>query len=150
MRVSFNMLLLFDAFMFFKRKNFTVTKEFNVGDVTVKEYIYNMSRYFTDVWPPNISAGQGFPIMSVIRDDDGTDVTKSVLKFSGPRKNYVHPLGTLKRKRYLKIACLGLSGGVRFSIEEKFIPYEGTVTVTDIFGKSMKQFVSQPTTRRNL
>lgn len=132
MRVSFNMLArLFDVFVYFKKRNFTVTKEFKIGDVTVKEYTYNLSRYYTDTWPPNTSAGS-LPIHSVIRDDDGLDVTKQVLKFSGPRKNYVNPLGTFTSKKKIHVNFVNL--GVQFKFEETWVPYTGKVTVTDILG----------------
>jgi len=132
MRVSFNM-FLFDVFMYFKRKNFTVTREFKMGeDVTVKEYTYNMSRYYTDVWPPDTSAGSGFPIAHVVREFDGANITKSVLKFSGPRKNYVNPLSLRTREKRLRIRFVNF--GIRISLEETWTPYEGGITVTDILG----------------
>lgn len=123
---------LFDFFMYFKRRNFTVTREFKMGDITVKEYTYNMKRYYTDTWPPNTSAGTGFPIMSVIREGDCKDVTNEVLKFSGPRKNYVNPLSLCTRKKRIHIRIINF--GIRVQLEDSWSPYEGDVTVIDILG----------------
>jgi len=123
---------LFEVFLYFKRSNFTVTREFRIGDVTVKEYTYNMSRYYTDTWPPNTSAGTGFPILSVIREGDGVDITQSVLKFSGPRKNYINPLSVCTRKKKIHVRFVNF--GVRVSLEDAWVSYDGELTVTDILG----------------
>lgn len=123
---------LFDAFVYFKRRNFTVTKEFKIGDITVKEYTYNMSRYYTDTWPPNTSAGSGFPIAHVIREGDGADITQSVLKFSGPRKNYINPLSLCTRKKKIHVRFVNF--GVRVSLEDVWVSYTGELIVTDILG----------------
>jgi hypothetical protein len=124
---------LFNAFLYFKKGNFTVTREFKFGNVVVKEYTYNMSRYYTDTWPPNILAGTGFPIFKVVREDDGVDVTNQVLKFSGPRKNYVNPLSTCTYTNKVSIQCVNF--GIRIRIEKIWIPYTGNVIVTDILGR---------------
>lgn len=135
MLVLFNMEKLFDVFMFFKRKNFTVTREFKMGEnVHIWEYTYNMSRYLTDVWPPNTSSSSGFPIKSVIREDDGSDVTENVLKFSGPRKNYVNPVSLFKKRgRKLVVKCIGW-GKFRLEFVDTWEPYYGNVIVSDVFG----------------
>ena len=132
MRVSFNMAeRLFNIFMFFKKGNFTVTRVFNIDDIEIKEYTYNLSRYLTDVWPPDTST-VGFPIRSVIREDDGTDVTASVLKFSGPRKNHVNPVSLFKSSKKIRVRFVNF--GIRVSVEDVWRPYVGDVTVTDILG----------------
>lgn len=123
MVLSFNMLWLIDAFS----KNFTIIRKFD-NDIT--EYVYGSHRYFTDVWPPNLRH-IGFPIRSAIRDD-GEDVTKMVLKFAGPRKNFVHPLGASKIKKRVRISFRNF--GIRFEIVDRLEKYHGPVTVTDIFG----------------
>ena len=133
---------IFDAFMYFKKGNFTVTKEFEMGGVSVKEYTYNMSRYYTDTWPPNTVIGSGFPIFKVIREDDGVDITKLVLKFSGPRKNYVNPLSTFVHKNKISINCTNF--GIRVSIKKTWIPYTGNVIVTDILGGNRTLQINPP------
>lgn len=133
---SFNMLVTaFELFMFFKRKNFTIVREFEFCGKNIKEYVYNLKRYWTDVWPP--PRGIGPPIKAVTRDSDGIDVTKNVLKFSGPMKNYINPLGLYKKSRKITIKYTEL-GGIRFSYEPVWEPYTGTVTVTDALGTIKK------------
>lgn len=123
---SFNMLIL-DFIIFFKRKNFKVVREFDMCGKTIKEYVYNLKRYWTDIWPP--PRGTGPPIKKVTRDSDGLDVTKSVIKFSGPMKNYVNPLGLCTKKRKFVIRCKNL--GLQISYENVWEPYKGSITVTD-------------------
>lgn len=130
---SFNMLIL-DFIMFFKRKNFTILREFEVCGKNVKEYVYNMKSFLTDVWPPQ--RGTGPPIKKVTRDSDGVDVTKNVLKFSGPMKNYVNPLGLCINKRKLVVHCKNF--GVQLSYEPFLKLYDGTITVTDVLGFKKK------------
>lgn len=125
---SFNMNFLLDVFVFFKRKNFTILREFDFCDTKVKEYSYGSKKYFTDVWPP--PRGEGLPIHKVAFGDE--DVTTQVLKFSGPMKNYVNVLSLYKMKKRLIVRFI--NGGVRFSIEEYWEPREGTVTITDVLG----------------
>jgi hypothetical protein len=125
---------LLDVVVFFKGKNFTILREFDIGgNVKVKEYRYNMGKFLTDVWPPNVSGGSGFPIKLAVRESDGLDVTETVLKFSGPKRNYVHPLSVcLKRKRVrLDYTTFGV---LRVLFEDVWEPYIGNVIVTDILG----------------
>ena len=124
---------LLNTVLFFKGKNFTVLREFERCGVTIKEYRYNMGRFLTDVWPPNLSGGSGFPIRSAVREDDGSDVTEMVLRFSGPRKNYVNPVSVFHRKRRLRLD-LGNFGRIRVVFEDTWEPYNGNVIVTDILG----------------
>lgn len=126
---------VFDTFMFFKKKNFTVTNEYDMGDgLIVKEYTYNLSKYLTDVWPPNLSSSSGgFPIRSAVREEDGSDVTERVLRFSGPRKNYVNPVSAYRKRRRIRVSFLGW-GGIRISVADVWEKYTGNVIVTDIFG----------------
>ncbi len=125
---------LLDVFVFFKRKNFTILREFDFCESTkVKEYSYGSKKYFTDVWPPQ--RGKGLPIQKVVFGDE--DVTKQVLKFSGPMKNYVNVLSLYKRKK--RVTVRFINGGVRFSIEEYMDPREGTVIVTDVLGGLKKE-----------
>lgn len=132
---SFNMLVTaFELFMFFKRKNFTIVREFEFCGKNIKEYVYNLKRYWTDVWPP--PRGIGPPIKAVTRDSDGLDVTKNIIKFSGPMKNYINPLGLCTKKRKLVIQCKNL--GVHVSYEPVWEPYTGTITVTDALGTIKK------------
>jgi hypothetical protein len=119
--------------IFFKNKNFTILKEFEMGGVRVKEYRYNMGKFLTDVWPPKISSDAGMPIRSAFREDDGSDVTEMVLKFSGPRKNYVNPVSVFRRRRRFRLDYTTF-GLVRFVLDETWYPYDGNVIVTDIFG----------------
>lgn len=116
------MLWLIDALS----KNFTIIRNFD----GITEYVYGSHRYFTDVWPPNLRH-IGFPIHSAVRDD-GEDVTKMVLKFAGPRKNYVHPLSASKMKKRIRVSFHNFK--IRFEIVDRIEKYSGTVTVTDIFG----------------
>lgn len=127
------MALLLDILVFLKKKNFTVTKEFSMGNngIILKEYVYNMSRYLTDVWPP-VTSAPGFPIQSVIREKDGLDITKRVIQFSGPKKNYVNPLATYTKKRRVSVSFINL--GIRISVENSWEPYEGNIIVTDTLG----------------
>lgn len=130
MNDSFNMFIV-DVIIFFKRKNFTITREFEFCGKKIKEYVYNMKRYFTDVWPPIL--GTGPPIKKVVRDSDGVDVTKNVIKFSGPMKNHLNPLGVYTKKRKMTLKYTEI-GGIRISYEHVWEPYYGTVTVTDTLG----------------
>jgi hypothetical protein len=127
---------ILSTLVFFKGKNFTVVKEFEMGGVHVKEYRYNMGKFLTDVWPPRLSAGSGFPIKSAVREDDGSDVTEMVLRFSGPRKNYVNPLSVFRRSKSAKIKLdLKTFGRIRVTLEDDvWEPYTGNVLVTDILG----------------
>jgi hypothetical protein len=127
MPVFFNMKWLLDMFI----PNFTITKKIiHNKNTTIYEYVYGSRRYLTDTWPPNIRHN-GFPIKSVKRDD-GIDVTQNVLKFSGPMRNYVHPLGVCVMKKKVSIKCHQL-GGLRFELKDCFEKYKGTVIVEDIF-----------------
>lgn len=127
MSVFFNMKWLIDNFI----SNFTITKTFKHKKTTIYEYVYGSKRYLTDVWPPNIRH-HGFPIKSVIRDD-GEDVTKNVLRFSGPMRNYVHPLGVCKMYKKLSVKY-NKFGRIHFEFEDHIEDYTGTVTVQDILG----------------
>ena len=126
---------LLDVFVFFKRKNFTILREFDFCESTkVKEYSYGSKKYLTDVWPP--PRGKGLPIKKAVFGDD-EDVTKQVLKFSGPMKNYVNILSLYKRKKRFIVRFINC--GVRFSIDEYWEPREGTVTITDILDGIKKE-----------
>lgn len=137
MRLSFKreamINLALSVILFFKGKNFTVLREFTMGGVHVKEYRYNMRRFLTDVWPPKLSEGKGLPIKTAVREDDGSDVTEMVLKFSGPRKNYVNPVSVFRKKKKLRV-CIQNFGRIQFVIEDTWVPYEGNVIVTDVMG----------------
>lgn len=122
MIVLFNMLWLVDTIT----PNFTITRRFDNGIV---EYVYSSKKYFTDVWPPKTCTS--FPIKSVIRED-GVDVTRNVLKFSGPKRNYINPLGVQLIKK--KVTWKYHNFGIRFELGDYFEEYHGTITVTDIFG----------------
>ena len=118
-----------DVLVFFKRKNFTVLREFDMGSVRVKEYSYGSQKFFTDVWPP--ARGTGSPIKQALFC--GEDVTQQVLKFSGPMKNYINALAIYKRKK--RIVTRFVNGGIRFAIEDFWEPRHGTITVTDVMGR---------------
>jgi hypothetical protein len=137
MSLSFkrDMNVLLNIVMFFKQKNFTILREFEMfNGVSVKEYRYNMGKFLTDVWPPNISGGgSGFPIKSAVREDDGSDVTEMVLKFSGPKKNYVNPLSVFRKKKRIRVDYKKF-GVFRIVIEDVWERYDGNVIVTDILG----------------
>jgi hypothetical protein len=124
---------LLSTILFFKGKNFTILKEFSMGGVHVKEYRYNMRRFLTDVWPPKLSEGKGLPIRTAVREDDGSDVTEMVLRFSGPRKNYVNPVSVFRKKKKFRIDVQEF-GKIRFVLEDTWIPYDGNVIVTDVMG----------------
>lgn len=111
--------------------NFTITRRFENDGVQITEYIYGSKRYLTDVWPPDKIRRIGFPIRSVIRDD-GVDVTENVLKFSGPMRNHIHPLGVCLIKKRISIKIKNF--GIRFELVDYIERYYGTVQVTDIFG----------------
>ena len=119
------MMWLIDTFL----PNFTKIRSFKSDDVEITEYIYGSKRYFTDTWPPK--RGIGFPIKSVIRDD-GIDVTKNVLSFSGPMRNLVHPLGVCNMTKRISVKFVNF--GIRFELIDYIERYSGTVTVIDIFG----------------
>lgn len=122
-----------DVILFFKDTNFTVKKEFLLGSSRIREYVYNMKRYLTDVWPPNLLAGgREPPICSVVRDD-GVDITRRVMKFSGPRRNYIHPLSlhVIKKKPKITFKVFGVS----VTLVDVPVPYEGSFTVTTSLGK---------------
>lgn len=118
--------------------NFTKTKTFESDGVEITEYIYGSKRYLTDVWPPNIRSGSGFPIRSVIRED-GVDVTQNVLKFSGPMKNHIHHLGVCIIKKRISVKIKNF--GIRFELVDYIERYYGSVKVTDIFGNIRIVFV---------
>lgn len=124
---------LLDVLIFFKRKNFTIVREFDMGDKSVKEYSYGSNTYFTDTWPP--SRGTGFPIKSVTFEND--DVTKQMLKFSGPMKNHVNILGLYKKR--MRFVTRFVDGGVSVRLQEFWEPREGTVTITDVLGGVKKE-----------
>jgi hypothetical protein len=126
--------IFLSTLVFFKGKNFSVIREFEMCGVHVKEYRYNMSRYLTDVWPPDLSRGSGFPIRSAIREDDGSDVTEMVLRFSGPRKNYVNPVSVARRKKRTLRMDARTFGRIRLVLEEQWEPYSGNVVITDALG----------------
>ncbi len=123
---------LLDLFLFFKDDNFTIKNEIQMGVHRVWEYVYNMKRYFTDTWPPNLRLGAGPPIRSVTRDD-GVDVTERVIKFSGPRRNYINPLSlyTIVKKWRVTFHFMG----VKATLEDNLKPYEGGFMVTDTLGQ---------------
>lgn len=132
--------------LFLKGKNFTIIREFDMGGgVVVKEYVYNLKRFLTDVWPP--LSGKGFPIKSAVRERDGTDVTEMVLKFSGPRKNYINPLSlsTKRKKVFIEYKNFGKLSIVYKDVWE---PYEGNVIITDIMG--VKKIVQCTTKNKNV
>lgn len=123
-----------DILLLFKKRNFTILREFEYTDgVFVKEYVYNSKRFLTDVWPPKILL-DGFvpPIQSAVRDD-GTDVTETMIRFSGPMRNSVNPLGAYTKRKRLRLGFVGLFG-IRLSTEDYWEPYEGTVTLTNAYG----------------
>ena len=124
-----------DILMFFKKRNFTILREFEYTDgVLVKEYVYNSKRFLTDVWPPKILLDEFVPpIQSAVRDD-GTDVTETMIRFSGPMRNRVNPLGAYTKRKRLRLGFVGLTGGIRLSTEDYWEPYEGSVTLTDAYG----------------
>ncbi len=130
---SFNMNFFLDVLVFLKRKNFTVLREFDMGSFHIKEYSYGSQKFFTDVWPP--ARGRGLPIKSAIFNNE--DVTKQVLKFSGPMKNHLNALAIYKRKK--KIVTKFVNGGVCFSLEDYWEPRYGTITVTDVLGGVKKE-----------
>lgn len=127
---------LLSAIIFFKGNNFTVLKEYDIipDRVHVKEYRYNMGRFLTDVWPPNVfGGGSGLPIKSAVREKDGSDVTEMVLKFAGPKKNYVNPVSVFYKRKRFRVDFQNF-GRIRFVIEDAWEPYNGNVVVTDILG----------------
>ncbi len=122
------MLWLLNTFLY---KNFTILRTFEIGDVTIHEYVYNSKTYYSDVWPPDTSC-RDFPISTVVRED-GKNITEQVLKFSGPRRNYVNPISISDFYKRITIN-LKKFGRIRFEIKEFFKKYCGEVTVTNIFG----------------
>jgi hypothetical protein len=141
MRLSFKRVMnaFLNVVVFFKGKNFTILREFEMGGVHVKEYRYNLSKFLTDVWPPNVYGGCGPPIKSAIREEDGSDVTEMVLKFSGPKKNYVNPVSVFRKKKKIRMDYSKF-GALCVTFKDEWEPYKGNVTVTDIFG--VKKVVS--------
>ena len=120
------MLWLIDTFL----PNFTIIRTFESDDkTTIYEYIYGSQRYYTDLWPPN-TRHVGFPIKSVVRHD-GIDVTNGVLKFSGPLRNYVHPLGASIIKKRISVSFRNF--GLHVEVVDYIDKYSGTVSVKDIF-----------------
>lgn len=132
----------FNFFNFFTKKNFTIINEFEFGGKIIKEYTYNKTTYYTDTWPPQ--KGKGPVIKNVVRDLDGIDVTKNVLKFGGPMKNYINPLAVcmIKKKLIIKIPHWYR---ITISYDYVYTPYEGTVTFTDTFGIKRMVHVSSNT-----
>ena len=122
-----------DVLVFLKRKNFTVLREFDMGSFHIKEYSYGSQKFFTDVWPP--ARGRGLPIKRALLGDE--DVTKQFIKFSGPMKNHINGLAIYKRKK--RLVTKFVNGGVRFSIEDYWVPRYGTITVTDVLGGVKKE-----------
>lgn len=131
-KVTMNIML--DVLLFIKRKNFTIVKEIDYKGTKIKEYVYNLKRYFTDVWPPK--RGVGPSIKKVVRDSDGKDITKDALKFSGPMRNYLNPLCAHVSEK--KITMKFINFGISVSYEDVWKPYEGTLSVTDSFGTVKK------------
>jgi hypothetical protein len=141
-----------DWILFFKQPNFKIIEMKKVDSDgfihptrtvrpnTIIRYVYNLRvlSYFYDGtadfnWPPKFMH-KGPPIEQVTRQD-GTDITKQVLEFSGPRKNELVPFsfGLFKRKwkvRYKE------PFGIKLSLEE-FAEDGGnqTVTVKNIFNQ---------------
>lgn len=126
-----------DVLLFLKKKNFTILREFEYRGAQIKEYVYNMKKYFTDVWPPQ--RGIGPTIKKVVRDADGKDITKDALKFSGPMKNYVNPICAHVCGKKLTFRFVNF--GISVSYEDVWRPYKGTVTVTDSFGTVKKLMI---------
>lgn len=121
----------YNFFNFFTKKNFTIVNEFDFGNTRIKEYTYNKTTYYTDVWPPK--KGYGPTIKRVVRDLDGIDVTKNVLKFAGPMKNYINNFGVCMVKKRI---IFTFSSWYKINISYGYVyePYEGTITVTDTLG----------------
>jgi len=125
-----------DALIFFKRKNFTVLREFDIGEnKRIKEYSYGSNTYLTDTWPP--PRGVGFPIKKVLLEDGEEDITNQALKFSGPMKNHVNVLALYKKKKRFVIRFV--NGGFKFTLEDYWEPREGTVIITDILDRVKKE-----------
>lgn len=123
--------MLLDILLFFKKKNFTRTREVDIGNgVVLTEYVYNMRKYFTDVWPPKM-AGRDFPIRHAIRED-GLDITTNILSFAGPMKNYINPIGAYTRRKKLSIEFV--NAGFRITFKEVWEPYRGVFVVTNTAG----------------
>lgn len=132
--------MMMDILLFFKKRNFTVLREFEFSEgVFVKEYVYNSRHFLTDVWPPRLASGTTtlLPIRSAVRDD-GTDVTETMILFSGPKRNYINHLGAYTKKRRLMVKFVNF--GIRITLQDYWEPYEGNVTVTDVLG--IKKVVS--------
>jgi hypothetical protein len=123
---------LLDVILFFKTKNFTITDVIDYDGKNVYEYEYNFKKYRTDVWPPD-TVTRGPVIKSVIRHD-GVDVSEHVLKFAGPRKNIVNPMGLVSYRRRFRIRFIW-PGGISISYENVPEKFQGCVTVVDIFNK---------------
>lgn len=112
-------------------KNFSILRIFEIGENTIYEYVYNTKTYYSDTWPPNTSC-RDYPIKTAVRED-GKDVTETVIKFSGPRRNFVNPLSV--NDFYNKLVInIKQFGRIRFEIKKFFTSYTGNVHVTDIFG----------------
>jgi hypothetical protein len=122
--------MIMNMILFLKKPNFTIIRTFFIDGNKFTEYIYNSKTYFTDVWPPNTSV-RGTPIKSVIRDD-GKDVTKMAIKFSGPRRCYIHPLSVCSFRKKLRMKYHNF--GVRLYFEDVSEKFKGSYVVTDILG----------------
>ena len=127
---------ILDTLVFFRRENFKVLREFDIGTgIRIKEYSYGPNTYFTDTWPP--VRGKGLPIKNVLFKDEKEDVTTQTLKFSGPMRNHVNVLALYKKKKRFVIRFV--DGGFRVSLEEHWKPREGTVIVTDVIGQIKRE-----------
>lgn len=121
-----------------KKRNFEILREFEFSEgIFVKEYVYNSRHFLTDVWPPPMELGFTLPIKSAVRED-GTDVTETILRFSGPKRSHINPLGAYTKRRRLSVKYVNF--GIRVSFENYWEPYEGNVTITDVLG--IKRVVS--------
>lgn len=136
-----------NVILFFKKPNFKIIEMKKVDSSgyihpttivkpnTIIRYIYNLKilSYFYSgekefMWPPQFT-NRSPPIESATRID-GTDITKQVLEFAGPRKNELVPFSFHVFKRKWKIRFRPF--GVQLSLED-CIERGGDVIVKNIF-----------------
>jgi hypothetical protein len=141
-----------DWILFFKQPNFKIIEMKKVDSSgfmqitktprpnTIIKYVYNLKSlsYFYDGttefrWPP-VFGHRGPPIEKVTRQD-GTDITKQVLEFSGPRKNEIVPFSFYLFKRKWKLRYKKPLG-IKLSLEE-YVEHndDQPVTVWNIFNQ---------------
>lgn len=134
-----------DILVFLKKRNFTILREFEYRGTMIKEYVYNMKKYLTDAWPPK--RGTGPTIKKVIRDEDGKDITKDALRFSGPMKNYLNPLCAHTSEKKFTVRFVNF--GLQLVYEDVWKPYDGSLTITDSFGSVKKMELCTTSTNGN-